>query len=239
MAILPISSLGYSGFRRVSQSQLRLDSRPLKARKSFHCHKGHFRGPNEATIFGSVGLAASTRVWTDRGWTAVEEIEAEAFVETFDDGWQPVQTIIRHKVESASKRALFETILVRIAPNVVGNTVDLLISGGQAVLFESEVSAALFGDPFPLVTAQSLVEANIAEAVPNCGNRELYQLYFDRCQLVICAGGAVTLTSSQSENCDDFRSAKISAGRYQVLDELFAAALLRADLRELQINACS
>lgn len=239
MAVQSFSRLGDSAFRRVAQSHLRIDSRTLETREFYHRYAGRSCGSYGRTVLGSEGLAASTCVKTDRGWTAVEEIKAGTFVETFDDGWQPVQTIIRRRVESASTGGLFKRSLVRIAPNVVGNTVDLYLPVGQAVLFESDVAEALFGDPFPLVTAQSLVEANIAEAVPTRGDPELYELRFARSQLVICAGGAIMLSSSQSEHFDDFASIRKSPGRYRVLDELFSAALLRADLLESQINACS
>jgi hypothetical protein len=237
MTVIPFSAFGDGAFRRVTQSQARVISPTQATYKIKQRHTGPVCSPNHKTVFGSVGLNLSTYLKTEGGWTAVEDIKAGTFVETFDDGWQRVQTIIRHRVESAIQSGSHQSRLVRIDPNVVGNTVDLYLPTAQPVLIESDLAENLFGDPFPVVMAQSLVEADMAEEVRIYGDVELFELRFARPQLVFCAGGAVTLTRSQSAQFDDLAIFGILGDRYRVLDEMTATALLRADRLAAEINA--
>ena len=237
MAVVSFSAFGDGAFRRISPSRHQLNSQPRAHCEINHLIFGSGRLPTGRTATASMGLPALTCVKTDRGWTAVEDIEVGSYVETFDDGWQPVQTIIRRKVEAVFSGEAYRTKLVRIGSNIVGNTTDLYLPAAQPVLLESDVAEDVFGDPFPIVTAQSLVEADIAEEVLISGSVELFEHHFARSQLVFCSGGAVLLTHSQREQTDDFAAIGISPDRYHVFDEMTAVALLRTDVRSPNINA--
>jgi hypothetical protein len=237
MAVVSFSAFGDGAFRRISPSRHQLNSQPHATYEINHLSFGSGNLPIGRVATASMGLPASICVKTDRGWTAVENIEAGTYVETFDDGWQPVQTIIRRKIEAVFSGESYRTRLVRIGSNIVGNTADLYVPAAQPVLLESDVAEDVFGDPFPIVTAQSLVEADMAEDVLISGNVELFELHFARSQLVFCSGGAVLLTHSQRDQTDDFAALGKSPDRYHVFDEMTAVALLRTDVRSSNINA--
>jgi len=237
MAVVSFSAFGDGAFRRISPSRRHLNNQPHATYEINHLSFGSGCLPIGRAASGSMGLPPSTCVKTDRGWTAVEKIETGSYVETFDDGWQPVQTIIRRKIEAVFSGEAYRTKLVRIGSNIVGNTADLYLPAAQPVLLESDVAEDLFGDPFPIVKAQSLVEADMAEEVLLCGNAELFELHFARSQLVYCSGGAVLLTHSQREQIDDFAAMGVSPDRYHVLDEMTAVAVLRADVRSSNLHA--
>jgi len=229
MTVIPFSAFGNGAFRRVPQSCSQVSGRAHATHGACHHSSGSIARPNGKTVFGTVGLDPSTYVKTDRGWTAVEEIKVGTLVETFDDGWQPVQAIARHRVESALTGGSFPSRLVRIDPNVIGNTVDLFLPATQAVLLESDVSEDLFGDPFPLVMAQELVGAGIAKEAHICGNSEFFELLFFHPQLIFCAGGAVVVTRALDEQPCGLGTMEQAPTRYRVLDAMTAAALLRAE----------
>lgn len=237
MAVVSFSAFGDGAFRRISPSRHQLNSQPRATYEINHLTLGSGRLPIGRAATASMGFPASTCVKTDQGWTAVEDIEAGSYVETFDDGWQPVQAIIRRKVEAAFSGEAYRTKLVRIGSNIVGNTTDLYLPAAQPVLLESDVAEDVFGDPFPIVTAQSLVEADIAEEVLISGSVELFELHFARSQLVFCSGGAVLLTHSQRDQTYDFAALGKLPDRYHVFDEMTAVALLRTDVRSPNINA--
>jgi hypothetical protein len=102
---------------------------------------------------GGTGLAAATRLATDRGWRQAAELVPGDRVVTFDSGLQPLRSVCRRVLDVPQGA---DGPLLRLPEGAAGNRDALVVAAGQGVMLESDLAEAAYGDPFALVAADAL-----------------------------------------------------------------------------------
>jgi len=147
--------------------------------------------PASAELPGARGIVAGTRIATADGWRRAETLCAGDIVMTFDSGPQPLRAISRRLCPGPSAGAAAAQPLVVLAPGAAGNGGTLMLLPGQPVLFESDVSESLYGDPFALVPAGAMAVLPEASSVLSETPVIAVSLCFDADELVYADGQAM------------------------------------------------
>jgi hypothetical protein len=145
-------------------------------------------GPTSAD---QAGITAGTQLETIDGPKPVEDIRAGDLVRTFDNGFQEVQSIQRESGRSRLNTNGSSSRLVWVDAGALDNEAPLVLPPDQPILIESDLAEMAFGDPFAVVTADSLVGEAFACFVSNCEVFDIYRIKFSQPQLAYCAGGAL------------------------------------------------
>jgi Ca2+-binding RTX toxin-like protein len=134
-----------------------------------------------------VCFTSGTRIMTERGAVAVEDLAPGDLVLTRDNGMQPLRWVGRRVLSAADLMARPELQPVRIAAGalgVAGPERSMMLSPQHRVLVEGARSEMYFGEPEVLVPAKHLLGmADVSRALPADGVTYVHIL-FDRHEIV-------------------------------------------------------
>ena len=137
------------------------------------------------------GMVAGTTVATSTGWRAVEGVLAGDEVLTFDGGLQRVVSVERQRRICGGCASDVSGWPLVVPAGVLGNREEITLLPDQAVLVESDVAEAAFGDPFALVPAIALEGFRGICRVPPKAVTEVVILRFERDEVVFASNGAL------------------------------------------------
>lgn len=140
---------------------------------------------------GQAGITAGTRLETIHGPKPVEDIRTGDLIWTFDNGLQEVQSIQRESGRSRLNTNGSSSRLVWIDAGALDNQAPLVLPPNQPILIESDLAEMAFGDPFAVVTADSLIGEAFACFISDGEVFDTYRIKFSLPQLAYCAGGAL------------------------------------------------
>jgi len=144
-----------------------------------------------ADAFFTEGLLRGTRIATEAGWTAVEEVGPGIRVLTFDAGPCALREMHRVTPDLSPGNWPQAHWPVRLPVGALGNRQGLDLLPGQSVLIESDCAEAMFGDPFALVPARALDGWRGIEAVRPERGAEVLVPVFDEDQVIYAEGGTL------------------------------------------------
>lgn len=182
----------------------------------------------------SHGLMAGTRVASNLGWRAIEALAVGDKVLTFDSGMQTVTEIRRaHMWLDAPDTAEMMWPVV-IPEGALGNREELTLLPDQGVMIESDAAQDMHGDPFAVLTAQSLVGLRGIRRRQPMHRVELIAVYFERDEVIYAEGGALIHCPRDMSTLDKFLEAGHQA--YVVLSGEAAEELADMMYLEEQMN---
>lgn len=123
-----------------------------------------------------------TKIETENGPVAIEDLQVGDPVRTVDNGLQPLRWIGRRKVVAENA---FAPILIR--KGALGNTEDLRVSPQHRILLSGWRAEVNLGMPEVLVPAKSLINGETILRETG-GEVEYFHIMFDRHELVYAAG---------------------------------------------------
>lgn len=139
-------------------------------------------GPLDVGDLGPPCFVAGTRIETERGMTAIQDIQVGDLVRTLDNGLQPVRWHGRRKVPALGNRAP-----IRFAPGAIGNAQELLVSAQHKILVSGWRAELLFGEADVLVAAAHLVNVDTIHRAPR-RHIQYHHLMFDRHEIILADG---------------------------------------------------
>ena len=178
----------------------------------------------------SKGIVAGTAIATVAGWRRVETLCAGDLVMTFDHGPRPLRSVVRRRCPLGSPLDTAPQPLIALAPGVAGNAGTLLLLPGQAILFESDVAEAIYGDPFALLPARAM--AGLPDVTSMLSETPVVSvsLHFDEDEVVYADGQALLYCEGAGIEAPETLEAAIFAppARYRVLPLADARGLVEA-----------
>lgn len=171
----------------------------------------------------ATGILSGTCLSTPEGLVPIENLRLGEYVLTFDDGFQQIQSISRSWTWPDSAPREVNRKLVWIDNGAHGNSSPLLLPPGQPIMIESDLAECVLGDPFAVVTAETLIGTSCAEYVSICDPIEIYKVSFESPQLVYCAGSALVWFDGKKQAQEACKQSQ----RYQVFNGSFGQLLSR------------
>ena len=138
----------------------------------------------EAAQFNVVCFVRGTRIKTDMGEVAIEDLAEGDRVLTLDNGYQPIRW-----VGSSVRPAKGHMAPIRIAAGALDNERDLLVSPQHRMLLRGWQASLMFGEAEVLVAAKALVNDHTIR-VQEGGEVEYFHMLFDRHEIVFAEGAA-------------------------------------------------
>jgi hypothetical protein len=132
-------------------------------------------------------FARGTRITTNRGPVAIEELVAGDMVLTVDNGYKPIRWIGSRRVDGKGKFAP-----IRFEAGVLMNEQALVVSPQHRVQITSSIAAKMFGSEDVLVAAKHLLGLPGVTQVP-MAEVEYFHFLLDKHELVL-SEGAITET---------------------------------------------
>lgn len=123
-----------------------------------------------------------TRIETEDGLIAVEDLQEGMLVETMDRGLQPVRRVLSKTVDGMGPLAP-----VVIATGVLGNSRPIAVSPHHRMVVTGWRAELLTGEPEVLAAAVDLVDGARVRVVPQA-EVEYFHLLFDRHEIVFAEG---------------------------------------------------
>lgn len=138
----------------------------------------------EALNFDIICFVRGTRIKTDQGEVAVEDLMPGDRVLTLDNGFQPVRW-----VGSSRRAAVGRLAPVRIRAGVLGNERDLLVSPQHRMVLRGWQASLMFGEAEVLVAAKALVNDTTIR-IEEGGEVDYFHILFDRHEIIFANGAA-------------------------------------------------
>ncbi|MEO0504332.1 MAG: Hint domain-containing protein [Pseudomonadota bacterium] len=133
-------------------------------------------------------FATGTRISTEAGPRAIEELSVGDLVTTKDRGLQPLRWIGQTVVSGLELARRVELQPVRFEAGALGNTEALVVSPQHRMMLRGWRAEALFGAPEVLIAAQDLInDTTIRRVCPEAGVTYWHML-FDTHELVEAEG---------------------------------------------------
>ena len=148
------------------------------------------------------GLVAGTKVATQMGWRPVEAVTAGDQVLTFDGGLQDVVSVRRDVVWTGGSRGDMDAWPLHVPAGALGNTEDMLLMPGQAILVESDTAEQVLGDPFALIPAASLDGFRGIQRIAPQDRVEVVSIVFAQDEIVFANSGALFLCAASNDMFD-------------------------------------
>jgi hypothetical protein len=150
-------------------------------------------------------FARGTLIATEAGEVPVELLRVGQRVQTLDNGLQPLRMIAWRRVAAEDRMAP-----VAIAPGVLGNRRELVLSPQHRVLVAAPAAELIFAEPEVLVPAVGLVDGQRAVRRPG-GTVDYFHLVCDRHEVLFAEGapaeslyvGEGSLEKMGPELCDE------------------------------------
>ena len=180
----------------------------------------------------SAGLIAGTQVATGLGWRKIEAVQEGDKVLTFDDGLQAVQRLERSFIDAHRHRGHIADAPICVPEGALGNRDALLMLPDQPVMVESDLGEEMFGDPFTLVPAMSLIGFKGIRQHTDIDVFEVVTLYFETEQVVFANVGALFYCPSYSGADMLHMADESNVPGYEVLSPENARKLVAAMIRE-------
>jgi hypothetical protein len=133
-------------------------------------------------LFNAVCFTRGTRIKTDRGEVAIEELAVGDLVHTMDHGLQPIRWIGSRSVPAQGRLAP-----VRIAAGTLGNARDLLVSPQHRILLTGWKAELRLGEAEVLAAAAMLVNDSTIRREAG-GTVEYFHVLFDSHEIVWAEG---------------------------------------------------
>jgi hypothetical protein len=178
----------------------------------------------------SHGLMAGTRVASNLGWRAIDALAVGDKVLTFDNGMQVITEIRRAHMWLDAPETAEKLWPVVIPVDALGNREELTLLPDQGVMVESDAAQDMHGDPFAILTAQSLVGLRGIHQRQPMQRVELIAIYFAADEVIYAEGGALIHCPRDVSTLDKFFEAGTQT--YEVLSG--AAADELADMIHLE-----
>lgn len=164
----------------------------------------------------SHGLMAGTRVASNLGWRAIEALAVGDMVLTFDHGMRPISEIRRANMWLDAPETADALWPVVVPAGALGNREELTLLPDQGVMIESDAAQDMHGDPFAVLTAQSLVGVRGIIRRQPLHRIELIAVYFESDEVIYAEGGALIHCPQDLSTLDRFLSSGAHA-TYAVL----------------------
>ncbi|MEQ6248779.1 Hint domain-containing protein [Sulfitobacter sp. HNIBRBA3233] len=162
------------------------------------------------------GLIAGTRVASNLGWRAIDALAVGDKVLTFDNGMQEVVAVRRASVWLDAPET-GETLWPVVVPEgALDNREEMVLLPEQGVMVESDAAQDMHGDPFVILTAQSLVGLRGIYRRRPAMRVELVAVYFERDEVIYAEGGALIHCPQDLSTLDKFIKGSASS-QYRVL----------------------
>jgi len=145
------------------------------------------------------GLMAETRIATAMGWRKVEAICEGDKVLTFDNGLQEVSKVTRVRLWDGDGDCPRRFWPIAVPAGVFGNRAAMKILPSQALILESDIAEALYGDAFALVRACVLEGTRGMHRTPPARDAEVVLLHFADEQVVFGEDGALFFCPSSRD----------------------------------------
>ena len=190
-------------------------------------------------LTADTGILSGTCLKTPAGAIAIENLRVGDYVLTFDDGLQQIRSITRSWIRPNAATGGVSRKLVWIDNGTHGNALPLMVPYGQPIMIESDLAESVLGDPFAVVTADTLVGTGCSEYVSICDPIEVYKVKFDFPQLAYCAGGALVWfggVEGTQESCLQSDRYAIFGGQFGHLLAKLKEYLPQKDSRSLLRN---
>jgi hypothetical protein len=155
----------------------------------------------------SHGLMAGTRVASNLGWRAIDALAVGDKVLTFDHGIQVITEIRRAHMWLDAPETAEMLWPVVIPVDALGNREELTLLPDQGVMVESDAAQDMHGDPFAVMTAQSLVGLRGIHQRQPMQRIELIAVYFAGDEVIYAEGGALIHCPSDTSTLDKFLEA--------------------------------
>ncbi len=155
----------------------------------------------------SHGLMAGTRVASNLGWRAIDALAVGDKVLTFDHGMQVITEIRRAHMWLDAPETVEMLWPVVIPVDALGNREELTLLPDQGVMVESDAAQDMHGDPFAVITAQSLVGLRGIRQRQPMQRIELIAVYFAGDEVIYAEGGALIHCPSDTSTLDKFLEA--------------------------------
>ncbi|HHB80900.1 MAG TPA: hypothetical protein ENK83_04025 [Aliiroseovarius sp.] len=167
------------------------------------------------------GLMTGTRLATNLEWRPVEAIAVGDGVLTFYHGPEKVVAISRDRLAARTQP-------ISIPPGVKGNTAPLTLLPDAPVMIEADIAEELFGCPFALVAASTLVGDRGIEQVHAAKEAEMVTLHCAHDEVLYAEGGALLLATAQVPGLVSITTLDEMPDQsgYKLLDKMLARQLV-------------
>ena len=178
----------------------------------------------------SHGLMAGTRVASNLGWRAIDALAVGDKVLTFDHGMQEIAEIRRAHMWLDAPETAEALWPVIIPTGALGNREELVLLPDQGIMIECDAAQDMYGDPFAILTAHSLVGLRGIHHRQPLHRVELFAVYFTHDEVIYAEGGALIHCLRDMSTLEKFLEA--GTATYQVFSGEQAEEL--ADLFSLE-----
>lgn len=163
------------------------------------------------------GLMAGTRVASNLGWRAVEALAVGDLVLTFDNGMQEITEIRRMTFWTDAPDTPPAQWPVIVPAGALDNRAEMTLLADQGVLVESDTADDMYGDPFAVLPAHTLVGVRGIHRAAPAAQIELIAIYFAQEQVIYAESGALIHCPKNMVALDAFLETDTGKG-YDVLD---------------------
>ncbi|MDE9451892.1 Hint domain-containing protein [Aliiroseovarius sp. Z3] len=185
--------------------------------------RGNFSVISNIINVGVVCFSRGTKIKTDRGYIAIEELGVGDRVQTLDCGYQPIRWIGSTRLDAIDLKLTPKLRPIRIRAGALGinsPTEDLLVSPQHRVLSRSAIALRILGEREVLLPANKLLPLSGIEIDQDAKEVEYFHILFDAHQLIYANG---SVTESLFVGKEALKS--LSAKARQEIETLFPAIL--------------
>lgn len=139
----------------------------------------------------NICFTSGTKILTQLGEIAVENLKVGDYIFTKDNGFQQLRWIGRKKFDRVDLSRFDKLRPIRIAAGALGNEtpeVDLLVSPQHRILAKSKIAQRMFGTEEVLVAAKHLLSLDGVEIANDVEDVEYFHLLFNQHEILIANG---------------------------------------------------
>lgn len=151
---------------------------------------------SDSPLGAETGLIAGTCVGTPMGWRPVQSIQAGDLVLTFDNGMQPVKQVSSGQLWTSADHGSKKFWPLHIPAGALDNVSPLTVLSSANIMLETDLTEALYDDPFALVPAHALDGTRGIEAKAPGAPLDIVSLHFENDQVVFANGSTLIFCPS-------------------------------------------
>lgn len=145
---------------------------------------------------GDDGFVEGTKILVETGWRNVASLAVNDLVQTLENGLQPIRQINQSNVWKQPGTCPDVVCPLFVPAGALGNEDDMLLQGETMIAVASKSFEAQNGHLYALVQSVDLIGFIGIERFQPLGPSNLYQLHFDREELIPIGNGAVACCPS-------------------------------------------